>query len=286
MQRFTKNYDDPMMKMVKILVAGFVLAALVSCDKLSQVFGGADMEMLNEASLQEQEVEQMTAMLQSVALSLDSIQAQELVLTQFDESTPKDTMLLQLRTLREMLDRKKAEIDLMTADSVSNKGAIANLNRVLDYLSLQLEEKSANIAQFEEDVKTREAKIAELRDRVDVLTVESGNLKAKNNEQEKRLNEVFYIVGTKNELKDLGLLSGSALSKKRANYSNINNSEFHRVDARSFNTLVIDSKSPKLLTEKPASSYTLTKNGDGTTTLKITNAKEFWESSPYLIIMQ
>ena len=278
------------MKTVKILVVGFVFTALVACDKLSnfanQVFGGADMEMLNEASLQEQEVEQMTSMLKSVALSLDSIQAQELMLTQFDESTPKDTMLLQLRTLREMLDRKKAEIALMTADIVSNKGAIALLNRVLEYLNLQLEEKSANIAKFEENVRTREAKIAELRDRVDVLTVESGNLKAKNNEQEKRLNEVFYLVGTKNELKNLGLLSGNALSKKRANYSNINNSEFHRVDARSFNTLVIDSKSPKLLTEKPASSYTLTKNGDGTTTLKITNAKEFWESSPYLIIMQ
>jgi len=276
------------MKTVKILVAGFVLATLVACDKLSkfvdQTFGGPDLGQLE--ALQQQDAERMSQMLESVALSLDSIQAQELVLGQFDESTPKDTMLLQLRTLREMLDRKKAEIDLMTADSVSSKGAIADLNKVLEFLSRQLEEKSANIAKFEEDVKTREAKIAELRDRVDVLTVESGNLKAKNNEQEKLLNEVFYIVGTKNELKDLGLLSGSALSKKRANYSNINNNEFHRVDARSFNTLVIDSKSPKLLTEKPASSYTLTKNGDGTSTLKITNAKEFWESSPYLIIMQ
>ena len=111
-------------------------------------------------------------------------------------------------------------------------------------------------------------------------------MKAKNDEQEKRLNQVFYIVGTKNELKNLGLLSGNALSKKRANYSNINNSQFHEVDARSFSTLVIDSKSPKLLTEKPASSYTMTKNNDGTTTLKITNSEEFWETSPYLIVMQ
>jgi chromosome segregation ATPase len=277
-----------MMKAVKILIAGLMLTALAACDNISNLTSrmlGVDQELL-DATIPPEEAEQMSLMLQSVALSLDSIQEQEFLLNQFDDSTPKDVILAQLETYKEMLDRKKVEIDNLTADSISDKGAIADLKRVMEFLSLQLEEKSANIAKFEEAVKKREAKIAELRGAVDVLTVESDNLKAKNDEQEKRLNQVFYIVGTKNELKNLGLLSGNALSKKRANYSNINNSQFHEVDARSFSTLVIDSKSPKLLTEKPASSYTMTKNNDGTTTLKITNSEEFWETSPYLIVMQ
>ena len=277
-----------MMKAVKILIAGLMLTALAACDNISNLTSrmlGVDQELL-DATIPPEEAEQMSLMLQSVALSLDSIQEQEFLLNQFDDSTPKEVILAQLETYKEMLDRKKVEIDNLTADSISDKGAIADLKRVMEFLSLQLEEKSANIAKFEEAVKKREAKIAELRGAVDVLTFESDNLKAKNDEQEKRLNQVFYIVGTKNELKNLGLLSGNALSKKRANYSNINNSQFHEVDARSFSTLVIDSKSPKLLTEKPASSYTMTKNNDGTTTLKITNSEEFWETSPYLIVMQ
>ena len=277
-----------MMKAVKILIAGLMLTALAACDNISNLTSrmlGVDQELL-DATIPPEEAEQMSLMLQSVALSLDSIQEQEFLLNQFDDSTPKEVILAQLETYKEMLDRKKVEIDNLTADSISDKGAIADLKRVMEFLSLQLEEKSANIAKFEEAVKKREAKIAELRGAVDVLTVESDNLKAKNDEQEKRLNQVFYIVGTKNELKNLGLLSGNALSKKRANYSNINSSQFHEVDARSFSTLVIDSKSPKLLTEKPASSYTMTKNNDGTTTLKITNSEEFWETSPYLIVMQ
>ena len=277
-----------MMKAVKILIAGLMLTALAACDNISNLTSrmlGVDQELL-DATIPPEEAEQMSLMLQSVALSLDSIQEQEFLLNQFDDSTPKEVILAQLETYKEMLDRKKVEIDNLTADSISDKGAIADLKRVMEFLSLQLEEKSANIAKFEEAVKKREAKIAELRGAVDVLTVESDNLKAKNDEQEKRLNQVFYIVGTKNELKNLGLLSGNALSKKRANYSNINTSQFHEVDARSFSTLVIDSKSPKLLTEKPASSYTMTKNNDGTTTLKITNSEEFWETSPYLIVMQ
>lgn len=283
-----QSHYNPMMKTIKILVAGFMFAALVACDKLSnlidQAYGGVDLAELD--SLQAQDSEKMSVMLEAVALSLDSIQKQEEELYQLDESTPRDVMLSQLRTLRDMLDRKKAEIDQLTADSISEGKTIANLRKVLEYLSLQLEEKSENLAKYEEAVKNSEAKIAKLRDKVDVLTVESGNLKAQNDEQEKRLNEVYYIVGSKSELKNLGLLSGNVLGKKRANYSNINNKEFHQVDARTFTTLVINSKSPKLLTEKPESSYTLTKNDDGTSTLKITNAKAFWESSPYLIVMQ
>ena len=276
------------MKTIKFLIAGFMLTTLVACDQLSRLtdlaFGLDEQELLD--SLEQHEAEQMSEMLRSVALSIDSIQQQEMELTQFDESTPKDVILSQLKTFREMLDRKKAEIDQLTADSVASGSAIADLKKVLEYLSVQLEEKSAGIANLEETVKNRDARIAELRGKVDVLTVESGNLKAQNNEQEKRLHQAFYIVKTKGELRGLGLLSGGVLGKKHANYSNINNDVFHQVDTRSFNTLVIDSKSPKLLTEKPESSYTLTKNDDGTSTLKITNSKAFWESSPYLIVMQ
>lgn len=272
------------MKTIKILFAGVLLTTLVSCDKFYQAFAGADMEELD--SLQQRDVEQMSEMLNAVALSLDSIQQQEALLTQFDDSTPRDVMLSQLQALREMLDRKKAEIDQMTADSLSNGDAINNLKKVLEYLSLQLEEKSAGIAKLEESMKTKDARIAKLSDQVGALTVESGNLKAQTIEQENRLNQAFYIVGTKNELKNLGLMSGNLLGKKRANYSNIDNSVFHQVDTRSFNTLVIASKSPKLLTEKPESSYTLTKNDDGTSTLKITNAEQFWGTSPYLIVLQ
>lgn len=276
------------MKTIKLLIAGFMLTTLVACDQLSRLtdraFGLDEQELLD--SLEQHEAEQMSEMLRSVALSIDSIQQQEMELTQFDASTPKDVILSQLKTFREMLDRKKAEIDQLTADSVASGSAIADLKKVLEYLSVQLEEKSAGIANLEETVKNRDARIAELRGKVDVLTVESGNLKAQNNEQEKRLHQAFYIVKTKGELRDLGLLSGGVLGKKHANYSNINNDVFHQVDTRSFNTLVIDSKSPKLLTEKPESSYTLTKNDDGTSTLKIINTKEFWETSPYLIVMK
>lgn len=281
------------MKTVKFLFVGLMLTTLVACDKLAKVkelaFPSEALEVdavQEEESLQQQDVEQMAEIINAVSASLDSIQEQEQMVTRLDEATPKDVILSKLQAFRDLLDRKKQEIDLLTAEALTDKGTIANLKKTLEYLNQQLEEKSARIAKLEEAVRTRDATIAELREEVDALTIESGNLRAQNAEQDRRLNEAFYIVGKKKELKNLGLLSGGLFSKKRANYSNINNSMFKKVDVRNFSTLVIASKSPKLVTEKPASSYTLTKNGDGTSTLRITNAKEFWEASPYLIVME
>lgn len=281
------------MKTAKILIVGIMLTTLVACDRLSKLAEQAlpsassetDSEQVDNA-LQLQDMEQMAEIIDAVAASLDSIQEQEQMVTRMDESTPKDVILSRLEAFRNVLDRKKQEIDLLTAEVLSNKSTIANLKKTLEYLNQQLEEKSERIAKLEEAVRTRDVKISELREEVDVLTLEKGQLQAQTIEQDKLLNQAFYIVGTKKELKNLGLLSGGGLSKKRANYSNIDNSVFKKVDVRNFSTLLIDAKSPKILTEKSASSYTLTKNGDGTTTLTITNAKEFWSASPYLIIMK
>ena len=259
------------MKVVKFLMAGLVLASLVACDKLAKVAfpdnsSDTDTEAVQaDDALEQQEVEQMSELINAVAVSLDSIQVQEQMVTRMDESTPKDEILSRLQAFKDLLDRKKKEIDLLTAESLSNKSTIANLK---------------------EAVRTRDAKISELRNEVDALNITQSMLQAENVAKENQLNEAFYIVAPKKELKNLGLLSGGLLSKKRANYSNIDNSVFKKVDVRVFNTLVINSKSPKLLTEKPASSYTLTKNDDGTSTLTITNSKDFWGASPYLIIME
>ncbi len=281
------------MKTVKILIAGFVLTTLVACDKLAKIAGLASQEEQTEIEaepaedqLQQQEVEQMAELINEVALCLDSIQEQEQMVTMMGESTPKAEILSKLRAFRETLERKKAEIARLTEETQSDKKTITSLKKTIAYLNQQLEEKSTRIAKLEEAVKKRDVKIAELNNEVDDLTFETGKLRAQNQEQERRLNEGYYIVGKKKELKELGLLSGGLFSKKRANYSNIDNSKFTKVDIRNFKTLVIPSKSPKLVTEKPASSYTLTKNGDGTSTLTITNAKDFWEASPYLIIME
>ena len=235
-------------------------------------------------SLETTEVDYMVGIVNAVAACLDSIQAQEQVIFSLPEETSKDQIIARLNSFKELLERKQQQISQLTAESNSNKTTISNLQKMIDYLQLQLTEKTEQIAKLEDAVRNKDAKISELRYDVNVLTAEADYLKDQNYNQDKLLNQAFYIVAEKKELKELGLLEGGALSKKRANYANIDQSKFKKVDIRGFEKLVINAKNPKLITEKPEGSYTLTDNGDGTSTLQITDANTFWAASPYLII--
>ena len=276
------------MKKLFILVAVVATVSLYSCKdgaKTGEAVALTDSTIVDEP-LVNQEVEDMVALINNVAGVLDSIQVQEKMLFKEQEGDSKEQVLERLSAFKDLLARKQAQINQLSGANKSNKLAIANLQKMVDYLNQQLEEKTARIAKLEELVEKKDISISELRYDVNQLSAESEYLKDQNYEQDKQLNSVFYIVAEKKELKELGLLEGGALSKKRANYANIDQSKFIKKDMRGFETLVIESKSPKLITAKPESSYELTKNDDGTTTLKITDAKAFWAASPYLIIQK
>ena len=246
----------------------------------------ADSALVNEA-LEQQEVEEMSNVINSLSACLDSIQVQENLLFKTDENASKQQVLERLRAFKDLLARKEAEISKLQANNKSNKATIANLTKVVDYLKAEINSKNKQIERLQERVQKLDGKISELAYDYQMTKSERDYLSEQNYQQDKQLNQVYYIIGDKKELKELGLTERAGIfGKKTANMSNVDASKFIKRDMRGLSKIKIDSKSPKLLTAKPASAYTLEKNDDGTSTLTITDPKTFWSASPYLIIQK
>ena len=278
------------MKQFTFLSLFAVAALFCACNtgvKNSEEFSVlTDSTIVNEP-LVNQEVSKMVDIVNSVAACLDSIQIQEEMIFKADENTPKDQIISRMEAFQNLLSRKQAQINKLTNENKSNKLAMANLQKLVAFLNSQIEEKGAQIAKLQDAVQNRNMKISELRYDMHELQQRSDYLEDQNVEQDKQLNEVYYIVADKKELKELGLITSSGLlSKKKADYANFDKEKFIKKDMRALEKLVIDSKNPQLLTEKPVNSYTLTKNEDGTTILEIKDAKAFWAVSSYLIIQK
>ena len=64
----------------------------------------------------------------------------------------------------------------------------------------------------------------------------------------------------------------------------VNASAFKKLDIRNVKTFKIPAKSCEVLTQMPANSYKVSDNGDGTSTLTITDATRFWSVTNYLVI--
>ena len=183
--------------------------------------------------------------------------------------------------------------------SVSRKQQILNnieaykqiLQRQRERLAL-LEEKDKAIVELTQELTKRNYDIKTLKGHVEKLNTQVAELQEETKQQEEALvtqsnmmNEAFVCIGSKKELKEAGLLSGGTLFKKsKLDLSQVNASAFQKIDIRHSKTFKIPGKKVSILTQMPAGSYTITDNGDGTSTLTITDATRFWSVSNYLVV--
>lgn len=161
------------------------------------------------------------------------------------------------------------------------------LKKTIDNLTAQLEEKDKQLLALREELDKKDIHISELDETIGNLNTNVSNLSADNqqkaetiNAQDKQLNTAWYVFGTKKELKGQHILEGGKVMN-----GNFNKSYFTKVDIRNTTEIKLYSKSAKLLTAHPASSYSLTHDASKQYVLRITNPQIFWSTSKYLVVL-
>ncbi len=162
----------------------------------------------------------------------------------------------------------------------------AELQKTIENLTKQLEDKNNQIKDLYAQLEAKDIHIEELERTTTTLNKNVGILQDDNakkantiNTQDKQLNTAWYVFGTKKELKEQNILvDGKVLQ------ANFNKSYFTKVDIRSLKALKLYSKSAKLLTMHPSSSYKLERDAQKQYVLHITNPQLFWSTSKYLVV--
>ena len=161
------------------------------------------------------------------------------------------------------------------------------LKKTIDNLTAQLEEKDKQLLALREELDKKDIHISELDETIGNLNTNVSNLSADNqqkaetiNAQDKQLNTAWYVFGTKKELKGQHILEGGKVMN-----GNFNKNYFTKVDIRNTTEIKLYSKSAKLLTAHPASSYSLTHDASKQYVLRISNPQIFWSTSKYLVVL-
>lgn len=160
------------------------------------------------------------------------------------------------------------------------------LQKTIENLTKQLEEKDHQIKDLYAQLEAKDIHIEELQNTTNTLSknvdiLQDDNVKKANtiNTQDKQLNTAWYVFGTKKELKEQNILvNGKVLQ------GNFNKNYFTKVDIRSLKAIKLYSKSAKLLTMHPSSSYKLERDAQGQYVLNISNPQLFWSTSKYLVV--
>ena len=103
-----------------------------------------------------------------------------------------------------------------------------------------------------------------------------------------KLNEVAYVIGSKSELLDNGVLTKSGgligIGKTRKLNSDLNTDYFTYVSKYKFENIPLGYKSVRLMTSHPTNSYKLSNSNETIDSLIIINQDDFWRNSKFLVI--
>ena len=191
---------------------------------------------------------------------------------QFIQSTMKQN--------KELINKLKQQL---------REGSFKNeqLKKIIENLTAQMEEKEQQLQALREELDKKDIHIAELDEQVADLNTNVNNLTEETNQktqtinqQDKQLNTAWFVFGTKDELKEQKILvDGKVLQ------SSFNKEYFTKIDIRIDKEIKLYSKSAKMLTAHPSSSYTLQRDANKQYILRITDPQLFWSTSKYLVVL-
>lgn len=205
----------------------------------------------------------------------------------------KQQIATDIEFIRKQMEDNKEQIVKLEAMLKNSKNSSTQLKRAVESLTQELVAKTQRIEELQAELASRNIRIQELDAAVSGLAADKDVLSAENeaksktvSEQDKALNAAWFVFGTKSELKDQKILTNTGLFQKKQvlKDGDINKDYFTQVDVRTTKEIKLYSKDAEILTTHATGSYALEKDDKGQLTLKITNPKDFWSVSKYLVI--
>lgn len=282
------------MKNLLLAGAAFMLLTLASCTEEKKIAQPAEAEKIDSlervVAQKDNEINDMLSTLNEIQDGFRAITEAEnrvSVVKDGERSDKAEQIRENISFISNTMKRNRELIAKLRQQARESSVKSEQMKQTIENLVSQLEEKNAQLQQLRAELDAKDIHIAELNENINNLNTNVTNLQTENNEksqtistQDKQLHTAWYVFGTKKELKDQRILEGD-----RVLQANFNKSYFTKIDIRVDKEIKLYSKSARILTTHPSSSYTLVQDANKQYILRINNPQLFWSTSKYLVVV-
>ena len=279
--------------MKKVLLFVVAVLSLTACNQKN----GSESKLVQQAdslnriiAQKDNEINDMIGTMNDIEEGFRAINAAEervSVARQGEGSSAKERIQENMQFIKQTMQQNRELINKLRNQLRQSSVKGDQLRRTLEALTQQMEEKDAQLKALQAELQAKNIQIEELTEQVSDLSTNVSNLKEESSEksqtisqQDKQLNTAWFVFGTKKELKEQHIVEDGEVLR-----SNFNQDYFTKIDIRVDKEIKLYSRSAKLLTDHPASSYKLEQDANKQYVLRIENPSKFWSTSKYLVIM-
>jgi hypothetical protein len=201
----------------------------------------------------------------------------------------KQQILKDIEYVNALLDQNKKKIASLTAQLNGQGGTIKGLQVKIAELENQMKQRETEVADLKVALTQKDFEIGQLNTKATEQQVAITQRDEKISNQTNEMNKGFIASGTYKALKAKGLLTKEGgflgLGKKEALVNKLAQDAFTQVNITEVKSIPVNSKSAKLITYHPASSYELVRDKDNKiASIDIKNSDEFWKVSKYAVV--
>jgi len=201
----------------------------------------------------------------------------------------KQQILKDIEYINTLLDQNKKKISSLTAQLKASGGTIKGLQIKIAELEASMKQRETEIADLKVALTKKDFEIGQLNTRMSEQQIAIAQKDEKITNQTAQLNKGFVACGTYKSLKAKGLLTKEGgfigLGKKKSLLEDFSDSSFTQVNISETKSIPVNSKTAKLITDHPKSSYELVRDKNNRiASIEIKDPEQFWKISKYAVV--
>lgn len=186
-------------------------------------------------------------------------------------------------------------IKILSKKLQENESMILALNNAVKLEKDKNSQFASKVTDLREEIARSNREVYFLKEELNSMNASFEAIFKKYNLQNKKisdlnqkLNEVAYVIGSKSELLDNGVLTKSGgligIGKTRKLNSDLNTEYFTYVSKYNLQNIPLGYKTVRLMTSHPTNSYRLSNSNEIIDSLIIINLDDFWTNSKFLVV--
>ncbi|MBK7554878.1 MAG: hypothetical protein IPI55_09795 [Flavobacteriales bacterium] len=279
-----------------LMVCTLGAALLIACEQgpseAELAAKAENAQLLADLAGRDSLISDMTRSFDEIETNIKMMDDREQILESASEGelgkSKKDKIVRDLQLMNGLMKESRERIKELTARLDKSKVDTKGLRAKLKSLDLQLAQRDSMITNMKDGLLARDFRIEEINSNLDSIELVVAKREAVIDQQTTELNKAYYVMGTKKELEESGVLTLEGgfigIGKRASLNSDATSSTFTVADVRELHRIPVQHKKAVLVTEHPASSYAMVEENDMIAYLEIKNPEAFWKLSKYAVV--
>ena len=275
-----------------------ILALLASCTNVTETEEYKSLQAKNDsleslASSQNTEAIHYLMDFNSIQENLNEIKKKENIIsmnkTDIENTDKRDRIKEDINTIYDLLKENQKKLQALNQRYQKSGKKNKELKRLISTLNQQIIDKNNEIQSLSSELDNLNIEIKDLTDALVEVNIRNENQAEIIEKQIEEIQTAYYVVGNSQELQEKKIITKEGgfigLGKTSKLDDNFNKEYFTEINTSTFDKIAIYASKATIITSHPKGSYKFEGNDKKVDNLIITNSKDFWSVSKYLVIV-